>query len=83
MGALVLGGDLEGAAGAGGGLLEDEGDVLAGHGGLLAAGIFGALEVAGQVEQVIELLRREVEDLQEIAVSEVVSHNYLILKFEF
>ena len=69
VGTLVVSANLKSAAGAGRGLLEDKGDVLAFQAGLLSAGIFGALQVAGQVEQIIELLRRKVEDLKEIAVS--------------
>ena len=50
---LVLGANLESAAGAGGGLLENQGDVLAFEVGLLGTGIFGAFQVASQVEEIV------------------------------
>ena len=53
---LVFCTNLEGAASAGGGLLENQGDVLAFQGGLLGAGILGAFQVASQVEQIVEFL---------------------------
>ena len=74
MRALVVGGHLEGATGAGGGLLEDEGDVLAGHRGTFGALPLGALEVAGEVQQVLDFRRGEVEQFEETAVFEFVCH---------
>ncbi len=55
VGALVMGRDFEGAAGAGRGFFEDQRDVLALEVRALGAGVFGALEVAGQVQQVVQL----------------------------
>ena len=72
--ALVMGGDLEGAAGARGGFLEDEGDVLAGHRGTFGALALGALEVAGEVQQVLDFRRGEIEQLEEAAVLQFVCH---------
>src|SRR5207245_1077913 len=77
-GSLVVRGDLEGAAGAGGGLLEDQGDVLAEQPGLLGTGVFGGLELRGEVDQVTELLRSEVELLEEVPVPEVERHAGLL-----
>ena len=74
VGALVVGADLEGAAGAGGGLFEDEGDVLAPHPLDLVAGVLGALEVTGQVEQELQFLLGEVVFLQEVTAEEVHGH---------
>ncbi len=74
VGTLVIGGYFEGAAGAGRGFLEDQGDVLALETRLFGAGVFGALQVAGQVEEILDLFRGEVEEFEETPVSEVVSH---------
>jgi len=41
---LIVGGDLEGRTGAGGGLLEDQGDLLAGELFDLGTGVLGQLE---------------------------------------
>ena len=60
MGTLIVGSDLEGAASAGGGLLEDEGDVPAGELWLFDAGVLGPFEVSSQVEQVVHLAWRVV-----------------------
>ena len=57
---LVFCTNLEGAACAGGGLLENQGDVLTLQSGLLGAGILGAFQVASQVEQIVEFLGAEV-----------------------
>ena len=49
--ALIVHGGLEGAAGAGGSLFEDEGDVLAGEELGFAASLAQGLEAGGEVEQ--------------------------------
>ena len=67
--ALVIGGDFEGAAGAGGGLFEDQGDVLAFQPLLLIAAVLGCLEVGRELEQELELLRSEVQFLEKVAVA--------------
>ena len=77
VGALVVAGDLEGAAGAGRGLLEDQADLLAGQVLLLGAGILGALQVAGEIEQVAELPLRVVLDGQERTVAQIEAHGWL------
>jgi hypothetical protein len=64
MRALVVAGDLEGATGAGRGLLEDQADLLALQRLLLVAAVLGALEVAREVEQVKHLALAEVGELQ-------------------
>jgi hypothetical protein len=51
--ALVVAGDLEGAARAGRGLLEDQADLLALEVLLLGARVLGALEIAREIEQVL------------------------------
>ena len=66
-GALVGGGDLEGAAGAGGGLLEDQRDVPAPQPLDLGARLLGRLQLGGQVDQAAELLGGEVQLLEEVA----------------
>ena len=45
VGALVVGGDFERDARPGGGLLEDDGDVLALEARLFVAGVFGGLQI--------------------------------------
>ena len=57
---LVLRANLKGAACAGGGLLKNQGDVLALQGRLFGAGVFGALQVAGQIQQIVQFFRAEV-----------------------
>ena len=63
MGALVVAGDLECAARPRRGLLEDQDDLLALEMLLLGARVFGALEVAGEIEQVVKLPLREILDV--------------------
>ena len=75
VGALVVGGHLEGAAGASGGFLEDQGNVLALQVLLLGAGVLGALEVAGQVEQVTQLAGAVVHQAEQVTVVHVESHD--------
>ena len=74
LGALVVAGDLEGAARAGRGLLEDQADLLALEVLLLGARIFRALQVAGEIEQVLELLLGVVLHRQQRAVAQVECH---------
>jgi hypothetical protein len=69
-----VGGHFESAAGAGGGLLENEGDVLAGEAPLLGAGVLGFFEVRGQLEQESQFLLGEVEFFEEVPVSKIESH---------
>ena len=74
LGSLVVGGHLEGAAGASRGLLEDECDVLAGQPLHLAAGLLVLLELSRQLEQGAPLICGEVELFEEAAVVQGVGH---------
>ena len=71
VGALVVGGDLEGDPGPGRRLLEDEGDVLAAQARLLVAAVLRGLEVGRQLQQEADLVGREVQLLEEAAVAQV------------
>ena len=71
---LVIGRHLEGAAGAGRCLLEDKGDVLAGKSLLLGAGLLGGLELGCKVQQVLDLGRSKIQQLQEAAILEIDCH---------
>ena len=71
---LVVRGDLERDPRPGGGLLEDDGDVLAAHVLALVPAVLRALEVAGQVQEEPDLPRAEVQELDETAIPEVVAH---------
>jgi hypothetical protein len=75
--ALVMAGDLEGAAGAGRGLLEDQANLLAPEVLLLGASILRALQVAGEIEEVLELLLGVVLHRQQRAVAQVKRHRCL------
>ena len=72
--AEVHGADLEGAAGARGGLLEQQDDVLALEVAVRGARALEILEVAGELEQVLDLLGGEIEQTQEAAAGEVDTH---------
>ena len=67
--AQIVSGDLKAAAGAGGGLFKDQGDVLAGQLLIVAdAGLFLGLQVGGQIEQLLDLGRGVVQKLQKTAI---------------
>src|SRR4029078_8781110 len=66
--------DFEGATRPRRGLLEDQYDLLAFQMLLLGAGILGALEVAGQGEEILEFPLREILDCQERAVAQIEAH---------
>ena len=68
MGALVVGGHLEGAAGAGRGLFEDKGYVLAREAGFLGAFFLGALQIGRQIQQVLNFFRGKVQQLKEASI---------------
>lgn len=72
--ALVGGGHLEGAAGPGRGLLEDQRDVPAAQPLRLGPRLLGALELGRELDQAAELLGREVQLLEEVAACEVYGH---------
>ena len=69
--AQVVGGDLEAAAGAGGGLLEDKGNVLAAQSIVADAGLFLCLQVGGEVKQTFDLFGSVIEKLQKAAVRKI------------
>src|SRR5476651_99777 len=81
VGTLVVGRDFEGATGAGRGFFEDQRDVLALQVWTLGAGVFGAFEVPGQVDQVVELASGVVHQAQQAAVAHVKSHDLDLLGF--
>ena len=66
-GAFVHGRHFEGAAGAGGGLFEQQHDILALEELLADALLLFALQLVGQIEKVAHLLRREIHDAQKAA----------------
>ena len=70
VGSLVVRADLEGAAGARRGLLEEESDVPARQAAFLLAGLLGRLELGGQLDERHPLCGREVELLEEAAALE-------------
>ncbi len=72
--ALVVGGHLERAAGARGGLLEDQRDVLAREAVPADAGVLGPLEIPGQVEQVEQVALGVVDQAEQAAVAVVEGH---------
>ena len=72
--ALVPAGRLEGAAGAGAGLVEDEDDVLAVEEVAADAGALLGLEVGGQVEHIADLFGAEILEGKETSSFEVDGH---------
>ena len=69
--AQVVGGDLEAAAGAGGGLLKDEGDVLAAQSVMADTGLFLGLQVGGEIQQALDLVGGVIKELQKAAVRKI------------
>ena len=67
----IVGGDLEGAAGAGRGLFEDQCDGLTLAGVVCDACLFLCLEVGSEVEQARDLLGREVQQGQKILAFQI------------
>ena len=72
--AEVHGADLEGAAGARGGLLEQQHDVLALEVAVRGAGALEVLEVLGELQLVLDLLGGEVEQAEERTTAEIDRH---------
>jgi hypothetical protein len=72
--ALVVRGDLEGAARARGGLLEDEGDVLADEPLALVTAVLRRLQLAREPQQKLDVARGEVEQVGEVAAAQVNGH---------
>ena len=79
--AQIPGADLKRAAGTGGGLLEQQDDLLAGEPHVLHAVILHALEFAGQIQQVVDLLRCVVQQSQEASSSNIDAHCFFLLVF--
>ena len=67
----VVGGHLKGAAGAGGGFFEDQGDVLATKIIVADALFFLRLQLGGQVQQGLNLVRGEVQQFQKVSAFQV------------
>jgi hypothetical protein len=76
-----MGCDFEGATGAGRGFFEDQRDVLALQMWTLGSGVFGTLEVTGQVQQVMQLASGVMHQTQQAAVAHVESHDVDLLGF--
>jgi len=74
----VVRGDLEGAARARGGLLEDEDDVLPGEARVARAGFLLPFQVARQIEEPANLLRGEVGQLQQASILQAARHRSLV-----
>ena len=72
--AQVHGAHLEGAAGTGRGLLEQKHDILALQVAVGHAGALHVLEVAGQIEQVADLLGSEIEQSEEVLSRKIERH---------
>src|SRR5690606_8270000 len=73
--ALVEGRHFKRTAGAGGGLLEDQGDVLAGQVFALIATVFGFFQVDGEIDHVLDFAWGEVQQFQEVTVTQIKSHD--------
>ena len=67
LGALVVGGDFKGAAGAGGGFFKDQRDVFAAQALGFAAGFFGGFQFGGQIEQGVDLVGGEIGKFEQVA----------------
>ena len=72
--AEVHGADLEGAAGARRGLLEEQDDVLSLEVAVRLARALLCLEVGREIDEVLDLLGGEVEELEEVAARDIYSH---------
>ena len=72
--AFVVGCNLEGAAGAGGGLFEQQHDVLAGEQVAADAGALFRLEVGGEIQHIADLIGGEVLQGQERAAFQINGH---------
>ena len=69
-----MAGHLKGAAGAGGRLLKQQNDVLALQVLVQLAGLFLGLQLGREVNEVANLIRGEVQKLQEVASAQIDSH---------
>ena len=69
--------DFKGAAGAGGGLLKEQNDLLVGEPLVLHTVVLQALELNGKVDEVVDLFRGEVKKSEEASAANVETHNNL------
>ena len=72
---------LERAARAGGGLLEQQDDVLAFEVAMGGTRQFQVLELLGQLDEVADLVRREIQQLQEVASAQARGHDSFLSSF--
>ena len=72
--AEIAGADLERAAGAGGGLFKEQNDLLVAEPLMLNAVVFQALELNGEVDEVVDFFRGEVEKREEASAADVETH---------
>ena len=80
--AEIHAGYLKGAAGTGGSLFEQQDDVLAGEIAVGNTGHLHTLELVSQVQQIADFFGGVVEQLQEVASSEIDRHGFVLL-FDF
>ena len=67
----IIGGDLEGAASAGGGLFENQRDGFALQRVVGDVGLLLRLQLGGEIDQTCDLLRREVQKCQKVSALEI------------
>src|SRR4029450_1905564 len=82
MGALVVRGNLERAAGARRGLFEDQRDVLADELRLFVVAVLGSFQIPRECHEKADLRWRKVNQVGEIAIAEVYRH-YGLLTFDW
>ncbi len=78
--AFVIGSGLEGAAGAGGGLLEEQNDVLAGEQVAADAGALLRLQIGGGVEHIADLIGGEILQREKRTAFEINRHGIVLLQ---
>lgn len=76
-GALVVSSNLKGAARAGGGLFEDERNVLADKSARFRPHALGLLEVDGEINEIVDLSRRVVNETEKAAAAKIHRHGML------
>ena len=74
MSALIVAGNLERATGACRGLLKDQNDLLSLQVFLFSAGIFGAFEVTGKIEEVVEFPLCKILNRQQRPIAQIEAH---------
>ena len=79
--AQIASADFESAAGSGGGLLEQQNDLLVAQPLVLNAVVLHSLELGRQVEQIVDLVGGEIQQGQEASSSNVQSHVFFLLLF--